>query len=464
MLSLHAGTEPHTVTEIATGLRRAQGEWARSGVAYRIDVLGRWAAELRRTRPALVAALRMETGRVGLSELEVDSAVENIERCSQWARELFGTRSSRTIEGKGINLHEIPEPLGVVGVISPWNFPLQLALIDAVPALLAGCAVLLKPSELTPGIVAPLVGAIASVPELGAVLHVVQGGPDVGRSVVDAVDAVCFTGSVRSGREVARHAAERFIPAYLELGGKDPAIVCATADLDIASSAVLWGATANGGQSCMSIERVFVEEPVAEAFLELLVAKAQRVTLDVHADGSGELSRFIDPRQADVVAGHIADAVARGASIRCGGTVEAIGGFRFLRPTVLTGVDAAMRIMAEETFGPVIPVMEFASTDDAVALANSTDYGLSAAVFADEAEALAIAQRLEAGGISINDVLLTGLAPVGEKQAFKLSGIGPSRMGPSTLTRFVRRRIALVRSAPQVQPWWYGGTGGPVTG
>lgn len=444
------------VREIAQSLRHAQRSWGERPVADRCDVLARWGEELYRRRPKLVEALRTDTGRTGLSELEVDSVAKNIARCSQWARELLEPGPSQAVDGEGIDLYQIPEPLGLVGVISPWNFPLQLALIDAVPALLAGCAILLKPSELTPGFVPILGECIAAVPELAAVLRIVEGGPDMGRAVVDCVDAVCFTGSVRSGRDVGRRAAERFVPAYLELGGKDPAIVCASADLDLATSAVLWGSTANAGQSCMSIERVYVAAEVAEHFVDLLVSKASRLTLDVGADGSGDISRFIDPRQAEVVASHICDAVARGARVRCGGEVESVGGNLFLRPTVLTGVDATMRVMTEETFGPVLPVVEFQSEDDAVALANSTDYGLSAAVFGHEAKALAIAQKLQAGGISINDVLLTGLAPVGEKQAFKLSGLGPSRMGPSAVSRFVRRRIALVRRDPQLQPWWYG--------
>ncbi|MGH3265448.1 MAG: aldehyde dehydrogenase family protein, partial [Trebonia sp.] len=327
-----------------------------------------------------------------------------------------------------------------------------------VPALLAGCAVLLKPSELTPLFVEPLAASIAAVPELAGVLRIVTGGPETGRAVIEQVDAVCFTGSVRTGREVARQAADRFIPAFLELGGKDPAIVCASADLDVATSALLWGSTANAGQSCMSIERVYVAREVARRFTELLVEKADLVTLDRAGDGSGQVSRFIDPRQAVVVTEHLADAVARGATVRSGGEVEGTAdGALFLPPTVVTGVDHTMRIMTEETFGPVIPVMAVESAAQAVEYANSTSYGLSAAVFGGQDEALQIARQLEAGGISVNDVCLTGMVPVGEKQAFKLSGLGPSRMGPASVARFVRRRIALVREEPRRQPWWYDG-------
>ena len=171
----------------------------------------------------------------------------------------------------------------------------------------------------------------------------------------------------------------------------------------------------------------------------------------------GELGPFIDDRQADVVAGQIADAVARGAVVRCGGELETHGGRRYLRPTVVTGVDHSMALMSVETFGPVIPIMVVGSLDEAVRLANDSEYGLSGAVFADPEQAAPLASRLLAGGISVNDVCLTGLVPEGEKQAFKLSGLGPSRMGPASVRRFVRQRVVLTRQSPQIQPWWYDG-------
>jgi acyl-CoA reductase-like NAD-dependent aldehyde dehydrogenase len=315
--------------------------------------------------------------------------------------------------------------------------------------------VLVKPSELAPAFVPILRASVEAVPELDRVLAVVEGGPQVGRAVVESVDVVCFTGSVRTGQAVAVAAAAAFIPAFLELGGKDPAVVAASADLDVATSGVLWGSTANTGQSCMSIERVYVEQPVVDRFVELLVEKAERVTLAVPGVENGDLGPFIDPRQADVVADHLADAVNRGAVIRCGGEFEEHGGRRYLRPTVLTGVDHSMRVMTDETFGPVIPVMAVADADEAVALANDTRYGLSAAVFAAPDEARALAVRIQAGGVSLNAVCLTGLVPEGEKQAFKSSGLGPSRMGPASLRRFLRQRVLLERQDPQVQPEWY---------
>ena len=442
------------VRRAAHSLRAAQPGWAAAPVSTRAACLRRWVAELERRRSDLVEALRHDTGRIALSEMELDSVGANVERCAEWAQLMAG-RQPRPLPGVGVTLHEIPVPLGLVGVIAPWNFPLQLALIDAVPALLAGCAVLVKPSEVTPAFVPVLVEAIKAVPELAEVLTVVEGGQQVGQAVVESVDAICFTGSVATGRTVARAAADRFIPAFLELGGKDAAIVAASADLHIATSAVLWGATANAGQSCMSIERVYVAAEVADEFVDRLVSQAARLTTDGAGDGKGDISRFINDAQADVVAAHLADAVARGAEIRCGGTVRTEGGHRFLPATVLTGVDHSMAVMTQETFGPVIPVMSVPSVDEAVRLANGTDYGLSAAVFAEPQEALTIAARLAAGGISINDVCLTGIAPVGEKQAFKYSGLGPSRMGPEAVARFFRKRLALVRDEPRLQPWWY---------
>ena len=444
-----------SVGAVCEALRLAQPGWADLSVTTRAEILRRWCREIEKRRADLTEALRVDTGRLSLSEMEVDSVIANVDRCSVWAENLLKSPVARQVESVDVTIHELPVALGVAGVIAPWNFPLQLALIDAVPALLAGCAVLVKPSELTSAFVPILADSIAAVTELADVLKIVEGGPEVGRSIVECVDVVCFTGSVRTGRDVARAAADRFIPAFLELGGKDAAVVAGSANIDIATSAVLWGATANAGQSCMSIERVYVVAELAEQFVSTLTAKATRLTIDTAGDGSGDISRFINPAQADVVASHLSDAVARGAEVRCGGEIRNIGNRRFLPPTVLTGVNHSMRVMTEETFGPVIPVMSVDSVSAAVALANDSDYGLSAAVFAEPQEALAIAGRLEAGGISINDVCVTGIAPVGEKQAFKYSGLGPSRMGPEAVSRFLRKRIALVREQPRMQPWWY---------
>lgn len=442
------------ITAVVNDLREKATGWAARSVEDRVAVLATWAEEFSARRADLLAGLAIDTGRLALSEMEIDSVLGSIERQSRWALDL-APAVPRPSSDPQVTITDAPVPYDVVGVISPWNFPLQLALIDAVPALLVGCTVIVKPTEVCPAFVPALRASIEAVPELAEVLRIVEGGPEAGREIVSAVDAVCFTGSVKTGLLVAAAAAEAFIPANLELGGKDPAIVTADADLDVASSAILWGSTANTGQSCMSLERVYVERPAAHRFLDLLLTKAARVGLAVPGPADGELGPFIDARQAAVVAEQLADAVERGATIACGGTIEWHGERPFLRPTVLTGVDHTMRVMTEETFGPVIPVMVVDDVEQAVALANDTEYGLSGAVFAEPAHAATIAARLHAGGISINDVCLTGLVPEGEKQAFGSSGLGPSRMGPASLRRFMRQRVLLQRSNPRIQPWWY---------
>ncbi|MFB9533029.1 aldehyde dehydrogenase family protein [Nonomuraea roseola] len=381
----------------------------------------------------LLEALVADTGRREESELERRAVAATVDRWVRQAPALLADRPDEPSALPGIVVGGEAVPYELVGVISPWNFPLLLGLIDAVPALAAGCAVLVKPSELTPRFVEPLMRLVpAELP-----LRVVEGDAETGRSLVGLVDAVVFTGSVATGRQVAEAAARAFIPAFLELGGKDPAIVLAGADLDRASSAILRGGTANAGQACQSIERVYVAREVFDDFLRLLVAKAAQAP-------AGPLVT------TGVIPEHLADAVARGAVVRTGGEIERREGWHRLRPTVLTGVDHTMRVMTEETFGPILPVMPFDGVDEAVELANDSDYGLSAAVFAaTEQEARAVASRLRAGAVSVNDAALTAFVHEGEKDSFNLSGLGGSRMGPASIGRFVRRRAHLVNRSPR---------------
>lgn len=440
--------------QAVAALRAAAPHWEGIGLEHRIGVLERFAEEVGARSQELVSALEADTGRREISEMEVNSVLTSVSRGVRWAREVLAEPRARPSSDPGVTITEVSAPMGVVGVVSPWNFPLQLALIDAVPALLMGCPVLVKPTELCPRFVAPLRSAIAAVPELAEVLVVVEGGPEVGAEIVAAVDVVCFTGSVATGRKVAAAAAQAFVPAFLELGGKDACIVLDGADVDVAAAAALWGGTANTGQSCMSIERVYVQEDVEDAFVDALVQRARGIGL-VGVDADGQVGPFIDPRQAQVVTAQLDAAVAAGARVVCGGEVEEHGGRTFLRPTVVVGVDHSMELAVEETFGPVLPIMTFSADEEAVRLANDTSYGLSGAVFGPSERARTVASQLEAGGVSVNDVLLTGMVPEGEKQAFKQSGMGPSRMGPASLRRFRRQRVVLERTAPAHQAWWY---------
>ncbi|WP_431923507.1 aldehyde dehydrogenase family protein [Nonomuraea jabiensis] len=440
-----APVPPDRLAALAAGLRERQRRWLG---ADRGEVLSRFAAALAADEE-LLAALVADTGRVGESVLERQIVAGLIDRWVRQAPALLAPPPEAPASLPGVFVGGDVVPYELVGVISPWNFPLLLGLIDAVPALAAGCAVLVKPSEVTPRFIEPLMRLVPD--ELP--LQVVEGDGETGAALVELVDAVVFTGSVETGRVVAEAAARAFVPAFLELGGKDPAIVLAGADLERAASAVLWGGTANAGQSCQSIERVYVAREVHDEFLALLVDRAAKVGLTCEG---GSIGPIIGPGQEDVIAAHLADAVARGATVHTGGRIERHGGGHWCRPTVLSGVDHGMLVMTEETFGPVLPVMAVEGPDEAVELANDSVYGLSAAVFAaTEEQAMAVAARLRAGAISVNDASLTALVHEGEKHSFRLSGLGGSRMGAASIRRFVRRRAFLVNRSDAADPWWH---------
>jgi acyl-CoA reductase-like NAD-dependent aldehyde dehydrogenase len=396
-----------------------------------------------------------DTGRRAISVLEIDSFLSSIDRwCGLASALLQASETDTTIPFIRLRQTLVPYPL--VGVISPWNFPLLLSTIDAIPALLAGCAVIVKPSELASRFVAPLMSAIATVPDLRDGFTFVEGGGETGAALIESVDLVCFTGSVATGEKVAAAAAARFIPTCLELGGKDPAIVLASANLNLATSAILWGSVVNTGQSCLSIERIYVADSMVEPFVEQLVTKAERLKLAYPTAESGEIGPIIAQKQAAVIRDHLQNALDKGAVVRCGGQVEQKGGGWWCRPTVLTQVNHTMKIMTEETFGPIMPVMPFSTVEEAIKLANDTIYGLSAAVFAaSESEALAVAQQVDAGAISINDAGLTALVYEGEKNSFKSSGLGGSRMGVAGLMRFMRKKAFLVKTNSVPDPWWF---------
>lgn len=448
--------DPAEAAAAAASARRAQPAWQALGPAGRATALRDLRIALAAAADELVAALVRDTGRLPVSRLEVDSVLASIDRWCERAPGILAPPETGPTSMPGIELRQSPLPYQLVGAISPWNFPLLLGMIDVVPALLAGSAVLLKPSEITPRFAAVLRGCVGAVPELDGVFVVVDGDGATGAAVVDTVDLICFTGSVRTGRRVGAAAAARFIPAFLELGGKDPAIVCADADLDRAARAILYGGAVNTGHSCMSIERVYAADTVFEEFVDLLVARAGNVHLAYPEVTDGELGPVISAAQVAIITDQLAEAEARGATIRCGGRIRELGGGAYLEPTVVTGVDHSMKLLTEETFGPILPVMPFHDADEAVTLANDSAYGLSAAVFAATTQrALAIGERLEAGGISINDAALTGFVQDGEKNAFKSSGLGGSRMGAASIRRFQRQRALLIRSPDGSAPWWW---------
>jgi acyl-CoA reductase-like NAD-dependent aldehyde dehydrogenase len=438
--------EPDALQRRADALRAAQREWTSRSVESRVAVLQRWKDQLLAHRGAIVAALTIDTGRHLLAQAEFGGTVGAIDRWCAQAPRLVREEQGQSQAQPSITFRSQLVPYPLVGVISPWNFPLTLSLIDAIPALLAGCAVLIKPSEVAPRFADPLGRSLQAVPDLAAVCDIVAGDGRTGAALIGLVDVVCFTGSVKTGRAVGRAAAEHFIPACLELGGKDPVIVTATADIELATDVVLRASVLATGQACQSLERVYVADSIHERFVARLVEKARAVPInypDLHA---GVVGPLIFDRQADIIATQIDDAVRRGAKVLCGGRVEIHGGGgRWIRPTVVVDVDHTMLLMTEETFGPVMPVMKFHTVDEAVELANHGIYGLSAAVIAGTLEeAEAIGRRIDAGAVSLNDGSLTGVMHEAEKHSFKCSGLGGSRMGAAGLMRFFRKK-ALIR-------------------
>jgi acyl-CoA reductase-like NAD-dependent aldehyde dehydrogenase len=436
----------------ARALRAAQVEWAAAPIEHRCAVMRKWADAIDRNRKAITAAEARDTGRWRMASEIPDAVIWGIRG---WAERAPDIVKKALLEGPSSIMPHVKfrtqlKPYPLLGVISPWNFPMMLSLIDATPALMAGSAAIIKPSEVTPRFVEPLMETIQSIPELAKVLTYVVGDGETGQALIDNVDIVCFTGSVPTGRKVAEACARRFIPVFLELGGKDPVIVTETADLERATDAVLRGSVYATGQICYSIERVYVQEKVHDAFVDKLVKKAEQVDLNYPDIHKGHIGPFIFGKQAAIVDGQLDDAVKHGATIRTGGKSQNLGGGLYMRPTVLTGVTHDMKIMQDETFGPVIPVVKYKSKDEAVRLANDTIFGLSGAVIAgSEQEALELGQQIDAGGISLQDTTLTGaILRDAEKTSFNLSGLGGSRMGPASILRFYRKKALMTNTLP----------------
>jgi len=374
-----------TIREKTSTIRAAQREWLGQGIDYRIKILQQLASSMEANKEALFDQLSIDTGRRTISSIELESAIGLIRgRCISVKHLLKNQDIRPSVTNPTVHIKQERVPYDVIGVISPWNFPLLLALIDAIPALLAGSTVLLKPSEVTPRFLDPLEDCIKSIPELQNVLALIRGGADAGKAVVDNVDAICFTGSVATGKKIGARCAERFIPAFLELGGKDPAIVLEDADLDIATDAILRSCAGATGQACQSLERIYVHENVYEAFLNLIVEKASAVTDNSDYDIGGLSGPLIFENQAEKIRAQLEDAIKKGAQIRTGGEIKNINGGLWLLPTVVTDVTHDMALMTDETFGPVIPIMTFSDVEQGIELANDSNFGLSASVFGSE--------------------------------------------------------------------------------
>jgi acyl-CoA reductase-like NAD-dependent aldehyde dehydrogenase len=323
--------------------------------------------------------------------------------------------------------YKVYEPLGVVGVISPWNYPFSLTMTPVVTALFAGNTVVLKPSEVTP-LVGVLVGELFDeAAEYAGIVDVVTGGGTTGSHLVGAgVQKVCFTGSVATGRKVMAKAAETLTPVILELGGKDPMVVLDDADVGRAAKGAVWGAFSNSGQTCIAVERLYATPRVYDELVERVVAETRAIRQGRSTDkATTDIGSMTFPPQLETVERHLADAIEKGAKVLTGGHRRTDLGGLFFEPTVLVDVDHSMAIMREETFGPVLPIVKAASEAEALRLANDSPYGLSASVWtASDNRGRHAAGALEAGNVCVNDCLINYGIPGLPFGGVKDSGLG----------------------------------------
>jgi acyl-CoA reductase-like NAD-dependent aldehyde dehydrogenase len=466
--------DPHTGDLIGSVPAQGPTEVAAAIDAAR-DAFGRWGALPFAVRAARLLAVRdrmldridditasivAETGKLPEEALvhEVAIVADLIgyhARHGERALRPERARVGMLVHKRAMRLHQ---PLGVIGVISPWNYPFMLAMTPVVTALAAGSTVVVKPSEVTPRtgqLLAELFAPTGPDDPIGAAVQVVTGGGATGDALVrGGVDLVCFTGSTATGRRVMAAAADTLTPVVLELGGKDPMIVCADADVHRAAAGAVWGAFQNSGQACVSVERVYVEAPVYEEFVAHVVHHTRALR-----QGSGpgtDVGAMTVPTQIDLVERHLVDAQAKGARVLTGGRrVPGHSGLWF-EPTVLVDVDHEMTIMREETFGPVLPIMQVGDADEAVALANDSEYGLAASVWtADGVLAAELARRVQASQVCINDVATSfGVAdlPLG---GVKHSGIGRLHGRQALRDLSAQKSVLVDRFGFSRELWWY---------
>jgi acyl-CoA reductase-like NAD-dependent aldehyde dehydrogenase len=436
------------VAEMAARGRAAQPSWEAFGFEGRGRVLMRAQKWLMDNAEQVVATIVSETGKTyedaTFAEISYGGSAFGF-----WAKQaphyLADERvksSQLLVKGKKLILRF--RPLGLIGVIGPWNYPLTNSFGDCIPALAAGNSVILKPSEVTPLTSLLIAEALRECGLPENVLQIATGRGETGAALVDQVDMIMFTGSTRTGRKVAEAAARRLIPASLELGGKDPMIVLSDADLERAANFATYYSMQNAGQTCISIERAYVEEPVYDEFVAKVSDKVRALRVGKpEGYGTVEVGAITFSPQLDTIKDHVADAIQKGARVLTGGH-ELQGGGRFFEPTVLVDVDHSMKIMTEETFGPTLPIMKVRDADEAVRLANDTPYGLASSVFSrDTARGEAIARRIEAGAATVNDAMINYAALELPMGGAKASGLG-SRHGAGGIRKYCSQQAIVV--------------------
>jgi acyl-CoA reductase-like NAD-dependent aldehyde dehydrogenase len=442
------------VRELAQRGRAAQPAWEALGFEGRARVLRRAQKWVLEHQQRLIEVIVSETGKTHEDALlaEIGYVGSAFGFWAKNAPEYLADEKVRSANPfvLGRKLVVRYAPVGLVGVIGPWNYPLSNSFGDCIPALAAGNAVILKPSEVTPltSLVMEQAMRECGLPE--GVFQVATGLGETGAALVDEVDMVMFTGSTATGKKVMARAAQTLTPVSLELGGKDPMIVLADADVERAANAATYYSMQNGGQTCISVERVYVEAPVYDEFVAKVTEKVRALRQGAPSGpGSVDVGAVTFPKQLEIVTGHVDAARAAGATVLTGGHGRDDAG-RFFEPTVLVDVDHSMACMTEETFGPTLPIMRVSDAEEAVRFANDSAYGLAASVWTkDTARGEAIARRIEAGAVCVNDAQLNYLALELPMGGWKASGLG-SRHGAGGIRKYTRQQSLLVtRLAPK---------------
>ncbi len=442
------------VGELARRGRAAQPGWNALGFEGRARVLQRAQKWVVDNRDRIIETIVAETGKTYEDALiaEVNYAAAAFGFWAKNAPKFLADERVKTSSPfvMGRKLVVRYQPLGLIGVIGPWNYPLTNSFGDCIPALAAGNAVILKPSEVTPLTSLLMEEALRECGLPDNVYQVATGRGDTAQALIDEVDMVMFTGSTATGKKVMARAAETLTPVSLELGGKDPMIVLSDADLERAANAAVYYSMQNGGQTCISVERVYVEEPVYDQFVAKVTEKARALRQGAPTGfGSVDVGAVTSPPQFDIIEDHVRDAEQKGAKILVGGHGRREGGM-FYEPTVMVDVDHSMKAMTEETFGPTLPIMKVRDVEEAIRLANESPYGLSGSVWTkDVARGEAVARRIQSGAVDVNDAMLNYSALELPMGGWKASGLG-TRHGAGGIRKYCAQQAILVtRFAPK---------------
>lgn len=454
-------TAPLAIQEIVSQARTAQIAWSKVPIAKRCARLAKLRERMLASRDLLADTVVAESGKPRTEALFADVFV------ALDTALYFEKNGIRLLQPEDVPHHStaakaktgrlVYEPLGVVGIISSWNYPLAIPISQIIPAAAAGNAVVCKTSDFTPQCGALIQKLFADAGFPPNLVTVIQGGAEVGQALIEAApDKIMFTGSVATGRRVAEACASRLIPTVLELGGKDAMLVLADAHLEVAASAAVWGSFTNCGQVCLSVERLFVERSIAEKFLALCVDKTKKLRLGPGSDPATDVGPLIRPQHVQRMTELLADAVAHGARVLCGGQPRPDLGPSFFEPTVIAAINSSMKLFQEETFGPILAVQSVANSEEAITQANNSPFALAASVWTGDTErGQAIASRLRAGAVMVNDAISYFAIAEAPHGGCAASGWGRTH-GQAGLRELVRPKYIDVDRLPRMpKPWWY---------